>query len=34
MKSNEVFVQEEMDEAQEQGNVPASLNIEKDPLAR
>jgi hypothetical protein len=34
MKSNEVFVKEEMDEAQEQGNVPASLNIEKDPLAR
>jgi hypothetical protein len=34
MKSNEVFVKEEMDEAQEQGNVPEIPNIEKDSLAR
>jgi hypothetical protein len=34
MESNEVFVKEEMDEAQELGNVPTCPNIEKDPLAR
>jgi hypothetical protein len=34
MESSEVFVKEEMDEAKEQGNVPASPNIEKDPLVR
>jgi hypothetical protein len=34
MESSEVFVKEEMDETQEQGNVPASPNIKKDPLAR
>jgi hypothetical protein len=34
MKSNEVFVKEEMDEAQEQGNVPEIPKTEKDPLAR
>jgi hypothetical protein len=34
MESNEVFVNEKMDEAQEQGNVPEIPNIEKDQLAR
>jgi hypothetical protein len=34
MKSNEVFVKEEMDEAQEQSNVPEIPKIEKDPIAR
>jgi hypothetical protein len=34
MESSEVFVKEEIDEAQEQGNVPENPNIEKDPLAR
>jgi len=29
-----VFVKEEIDETQEQGNVPTCPNIEKDPLAR
>ncbi len=32
MESSEV--KEEIDETQEQGNVPACPNIEKDPLAR
>jgi hypothetical protein len=34
MERSEVFVKEEIDETQEQGNFPASPNIEKDPLAR
>jgi hypothetical protein len=34
MESSEVFVKEEMDETQGQGNVPEIPNIEKDPLAR
>jgi hypothetical protein len=34
MESSEVFLKEEMDEAQVQGNVPACPTTEKDPLAR
>jgi hypothetical protein len=34
MESSEVFVKEEIDETQEQGNVPTCPNLEKDPLAR
>jgi len=34
MESSEVFVKEEMDGTQGQGNFLASPNIEKDPLAR